>query len=132
MNAMRAAAAKGGLDLTGLQVERCSTDRTWGDRDGLVFFGAAPEVNERAAKFFEVWAHKNLRRLGAVGGYETQESIHFEGAFYFVAFDNGARGWHRGEDKSGLKVGDKPYSYLTKTEARAGFATSFVYYPCAD
>lgn len=139
--ALESAMQKAGVSSEGLRFERCDTDRTWGDRCGLVFFGAAPDVCERAAKFFEAWAHKNLRKLGVVGGYTSQESINFEGAFYFSAYDNGAKGWHRVRKDTVMPVagvvqhiavaGLTPFD-LACTEVRQGFATSYVYYPCAD
>lgn len=133
--ALEGAAAKAGISLEGLEFDACTTDQTWGDRCGLVFYGAAPEVNERAAKFFEAWARKNLRKLGAVGGYETQESIGFAGEMYFTAYSNGAHGWYKMRKDTKLPAeGEKPYANLdlTCTKVRQGFATSYVYYPCAD
>ena len=132
--ALRSAAAKCGQSLDGLRWERCTIDQTWGDRCGLVFFGSSAKVNERAAKFFEAWADKNLRKLGAVGGYETQESIRFAGLFHFSEYSNGAKGWHRGP------MGEAPAPrtlpgcgdfILERTKAHEGYATSYVYYPCA-
>lgn len=123
--ALAAAAAKAGVSLEGLEWERCDTDRTWGDRVGLVFFGC--EGAERAAKFFEKWAGKNLRKMKVVGGYEQQESIGFEGPFRYLEFANGARGWYRGTVEGYEAPGR---TELVKT--KQGFATSFVYYPCAD
>lgn len=144
--ALKVSADKAGISLDGLRFERCTTDATWGDRTGLVFFGASPVVNERAARFFETWASKNLRKLGAVGGYQSQESIRYEGAFHFSRYDNGANGWHRGPTisyegfvkASGEESGrdaNGAFRYAAQArpvETREGFATSFVYYPCAD
>jgi len=132
-----ASAKKAGMSLDGLKWERCTTDATWGDRCGLVFFGASPEINKRAAKFFEAWAALNLRKAGIVGDYNAQESIRFEGLFHYLAYNNGARGWYRGADLESLKVGDVKYTLsngfdLALTEKRDGFATSYVYYPCGD
>jgi hypothetical protein len=123
--ALYAAATKAGVGgLEDLEWEGVTTDATWGDRCGLVFFGATPEVNERAAMFFVAWAGKNLRKLGIVGGYQTQESISFAGEFTFTRFANGAKGWHRTRGE---------YTGSTELlETFKGFATSYVYYPCAD
>lgn len=109
-----------------LKWDRCAIDRTWGDKDGLVFYGSTPEMNERAAKFFETWAGRNLRKMNVVGGYDRQEAIAYVGEFQFTRFENGAQGWHR-------KRGAGEPAYSTKLlETREGYATSFVYYPCAD
>lgn len=136
-NALHAAAMKAGSDLTGLQWESCDTDRTWGDRCGLVFFGASPEVNERAARFFETWASRNLRKLGVVGGYNAQESVGFVGELVFTRYANGASGWHRYTGRETLDFEaltvTTDYGYTSHpVEMRRGVATSYVYYPCAD
>ena len=123
--ALRTAARGAQHDLAGLAWETCTTDATWGDRVGLVFWGASPETCERAARYFEAWASRHMRE------YETQESIRFEGLRYYTAFDNGARGWHRepGEHPAGRPI---PCTSVRCTETRVGFATSYAYYPCAD
>lgn len=137
MATIRAKAALCGADVTGLQMDTVTTDATWGDRIGLVFHGASDEVCERAARFFEGWASKNLRTLGVVGGYQSQESIGYVGVMIFTRWDNGAKGWHR-DDRCGVtydveagtvtqfKVANRP------VEMKRGWATSYVYYPCAD
>jgi len=137
MATIRAKAALCGADVTGLQMDTVTTDATWGDRIGLVFYGASDEVCERAARFFEGWASKNLRALGVVGGYQAQSSIGYEGVMIFTRWDNGTKGWHRA-DRGGVtydveagtvtqfKVANRP------VEMKRGWATSFVYYPCAD
>jgi hypothetical protein len=122
------AARKAGIDLTGLKFEQCTTDRTWGDRVGQVFYGASPEVNERAARFFLEWIQKQPH----VGNYEAQRSRSYQGAMYYRKFSNGAGGW----DKSPLK----PYAEYTLpsgfvmsvVEERTGVAVNTTYFPCAD
>lgn len=134
--ALATAAKQCGCDITGLRFERCTTDQTWGDRCGLVFFGASDAVNERAARFFEKWAQLNLRRLGVVGvNYGAQASISYEGEFYFACYDNGAQGWHRDRDIVDFEkmTVTTSYGYVSHpVELRRGFATSYVYYPGAD
>ena len=141
---LRKSAAKAGVSLEGLKYERATLDQTWGDKCGFVFYGASPEVNERAAKFFEAWARKNLRKLNAVGGYNTQESIGFIGVYYFARYSNGAEGWHRfSPSKPEIPVAGSvqtiascgpslPAWELRCEEVRLGYATSYVYYPGAD
>jgi hypothetical protein len=137
MATIRAKAALCGADVTGLQMDTVTTDATWGDRIGLVFHGASDEVCERAARFFEAWASKNLRALGVVGGYQAQSSIGYVGAMIFTRYQNGAKNWSR-DDRCGVTydveagtvtqygVTDRP------VEMKRGWATSYVYYPCAD
>jgi hypothetical protein len=137
---LKAAMAKAGVGFEGLKWDGCTTDQTWGDRCGLVFYGGTPEVNERAARYFERWANKHLRKLGGVGGYESQESISYFGPMTYVRFSNKAEGWHKGtNEQRGYKVGhvevygkgESTFEIRTE-EVREGFATSYVYYPCAD
>lgn len=131
-------AAACGCDVSGLTIEIMTTDNTWGDRTGLVFSGASDEVCERAARFFEAWAGKHLRRMGVVGGYNAQESIGYVGKAYFSRYANGAKGWYI--DGSGGNTVDPVAMTVTTyygrvshpVEVRTGFATSFIYYPCAD
>lgn len=136
------AAEKAGMNVEGLKFEACTTEATWGDRCGLVFFGAAPEVNERAAKWFEKWAAKNL----TWSSYEAQRSVGFAGEFRFTRWANGAKGWHKVWPPEAFKfeyekrvpvVGEGDWlcdgTFHNKCEEiRLGFATSYVYYPCAD
>lgn len=134
--AIERAAAKCGSDISNLKWEDCSTDRTWGDRCGLVFFGAADDVNERAAKYFEKWAHKHLRAMGVVGSYNAQASISYAGEMYYSKCENGAGGWYpEGTDKVDLAAKTITTNYGSVSHAiemRLGFATSYVYFPCAE
>lgn len=132
--ALKKAAAKCGANIEGLKWEHCTTDNTWGDRVGLVYYGAAPEVCERAAKYAEAWMAKNLRKLGVVGGYDAQESIGYVGVYHYTAWSNKACAWSKGPLKSEDVIGHKPYKDLDLvcTEVRTGHATSYVYYPGAD
>lgn len=136
--ALEQAAAKAGFKAP--RFEDCTTDATWGDRCGLVFWGEAPEVCERAARYFESWARKHLRAMNVIGGYNQQESIGVEGQFYFARYANGAKGWYRIRKDTKIpvegtgqtyNVGGEPYTN-TVEEVRLGYATSYVYYPCAD
>lgn len=134
--ALARAAKQCGCDITSLRFERCTTDATWGDRCGLVFYGASDAVNERAARFFEKWAAENLRKLGVVGvNYGAQASISYEGEFYFCRYENGAQGWHRDRDTVDFEkmTVTTSYGYVSHPiELRRGFATSYVYYPGAE
>lgn len=121
-NSLTAKAKASGCELGELAFETCTTDNTWGDRVGLVFFGAPAEVQERAARYFEKWADANMNW----GGYESQRSVRYEGEFHFARFDNGANGWYRGA------LDDETAAKKTLVESRVGHATSYVYYPCAD
>ncbi len=127
--ALRAAAAKAHIALEGLKWEQCTTDRTWGDRCGLVFYGASAEVNKRAAEFFHAWMAKQPRR----SSYDAQSSLSVEGLMHFVRYSNGAQGWHRGA----VTPAPAPYKIgadfiLERVEAFEGFAVNTTYYPCAD
>jgi hypothetical protein len=119
-----------GTDLTGLQIEGCSIERTWGDLVGYVFWGAAPEVNERCAAYFTRWMGKNDPRKG---GYGAQRSLGDRGVYYFARYDNGAKGWYRGALPADSKVGEAKYDGgPVLEETREGFAASTTYYPCAE
>lgn len=123
-------AAKAGVDISQLRIEGCTTDRTWGDRCGLVFYGASAEVNERAARCFLAWAQKQPRN----SSYESQNSLSWQGPMNFLRFNNGAQGWHTGPAKS--KPAPMPLTgcdfVLECVEQREGFAVNTTYYPCAD
>lgn len=122
--ALAVAASKAGVSLEGLQIEGCTIDNTWGDKVGLAFFGAAPEVNARAARFFEAWARKHLRAMGVVGGYGCQESINYVGPMFRATYPNGAGGWYRESYRE--RMGGEGATVVD------GVAVSYVYYPCAD
>lgn len=113
-------AAREGVDVSTLQVEGVTADRTWGDKVGFVFFGCTDEVNERVAACFERFAVKHTTS----GSYEAQRSIGICGPRYFREYANGAKGWGRDE---------KP-EFCTSTPVRAhkGYSVSTTYYPCAD
>lgn len=135
--ALTAAAAKAGTSLEGLEFEQCSTDRTWGDRCGMVFFGAPAQVCERAARFFVQWMHRWGRELDIVGGYNRQASIGYEGEMVFTRWSNGAKDWFRlraGEELPVVGTEHKHSEQFTNRleEVRTGVAASYVYYPCAE
>ena len=135
-SALIRAARVAGFDVATVEWTYCTTDNTWGDRCGLVFFGASDEINERCAKYFEQWASANLRKAGVVGGYNAQESISFAGAMVFTRYDNGVNGWHVPRfckyDFDALTV-TTDYGFVSQAiEMKKGFATSYVYYPGAD
>lgn len=122
------AARKAKMDLTGLKYETCTTDSTWGDRVGQVFYGASPEINERAARFFLAWIQKQPH----TPNYDCQVSRSYQGAMHYRKFTNGAGAWHTGEPK--------PYTPMTLSngfvvdvvEERTGVAVNTNYHPCAD
>ena len=135
-SALIRAAQTAGFDLTPVEWTYCTTDNTWGDRCGLVFFGGSDEINERCAKYFKNWASANLRAAGVVGGYNAQESISFAGEMIFTKYDNGVEGWHvpcrNKYDFEALTV-TTDYGFVSQAvEMKRGFATSYVYYPGAD
>lgn len=135
-SALVRAAREANIDISSVSWERCTTDSTWGDRCGFVFFGASDEINERCAKYFEIWASKNLRNAGVVGGYESQESISFFGQMVFTRYNNGVNGWHAPRFKTynfDAMTVTTDYGYVSRPiEMKKGYATSYVYYPCAD
>lgn len=65
--AIEAAAAKIGCDVSGLRMEPCVLDRTWGDKCGLLFSGPCAE---RAAAFFARWIPTHFRST-----YQAQASF---------------------------------------------------------
>lgn len=123
--ALAKAAAKAGESLEGLAWEGCSLERTWGDLDGLVFFGGSEELSERAARFFQAWASRNLREMKVVGGYGAQAAIRYAGPMTFRRFENGARAWGKGE-------GGTTSGTVAVVETKKGHATAYVYYPCSE
>jgi hypothetical protein len=125
------AAAKAGVSLDGLEITGCTTDRTWGDRVGVVFYGAAPEVNERAARFFLAYAQRAPRK----SSYDSQSSLSYQGVMHFVRYSNNAQGWYTGA----LPVAPAPYKsdlcgdfVFERVEGYEGVAVNTTYYPCAD
>lgn len=136
-SALTRAAKAAGVDVSSVNWECCTTDNTWGDQCGLVFFGADnDETNERCARWFEKWAHQNLRKAGVVGEYDSQESISFVGEMFFTRYANGTDGWHRPlfnkYDLNAMTVTSDFGRVIHPLEMRKGYATSYVYYPCAD
>ena len=122
--ALAAAAEKAGMDLAELKMNRFNVDRTWGDQVGMGFYGAAPEVNKRAAAHFAAWVNKHVacqfRTYDAqyhVG--ETLEMTHYE-------YTNGCTGWTRKPED--LHEGE--YAQLVGTTP--GTVVPFVYYPGMD
>jgi len=75
LEALKNAAAKAGFDARNVKVEACTTDNTWGDRCGYVFFGGSDEVNERAAHWFLAWYSK----CAPQSSYNAQRSISYFG-----------------------------------------------------
>lgn len=128
--ALASAAAKAGIDISALKSAGCTTDSTWGDRCGIVFYGASIEVCERAAQFFLAYAQKQPRN----SSYESQSSLGYQGRMHFVRYSNNAQGWYRGE----LPAAPAPYNIgtdgfvLERVEGYEGVAVNTTYYPCAD
>jgi hypothetical protein len=118
MTALSKAAAKAGVDVTGLRVEAACLDRTWGDLDGFVFYGADMGTCERAAQWFLRWY-----KPGA-SSYEAQTAVRPKGVYTFRRYANGAKGWCAGNGA------DSPF--VACVERRVGVAVSTHYYPCAE
>ena len=125
--ALSGAAARCGSDITGLDFEMTTLDSCWGDLVGLVFWGAADDVNQRAAAFGEKWLRKHGREFGLFGRYEAQGNVGLCGVRYYTRYDNGANGWYT--TPPAPRVADKMPALV---ETRMGHSVSFVYYPCAD
>ena len=121
--ALRQAAAQCRSDISELRWERLDIDRTWGDRVALGFYGASPEVCERAARFFHSWASKHLPALRS---YEAQYSVDEVREMTRYGYDNGAKGWT--SDASKLPT----YSCTTLEYTQTGYAVPFVYCPGAE
>ena len=73
--ALAASAKKARVSLDGLKWDDHLYLDAWGDRTGLVFYGASSDVNARAAKFFEAWSVKN--KLGS--GYPATREVTHKG-----------------------------------------------------
>lgn len=122
---LKAAAAKAGCDLSGLLIESCTMDQTWGDRIGLFFSG---QHAERAAKWFAGWL---LRNRGD-GSYEAQRSVGGVEAWTRLVYKaNGATSHCRGEAKAPDYDRD-PAAWLAGFELTPGFSVSHTYHPCAE
>ncbi len=126
--AMKASAARAGVSIEGLEWDGCEVDRTWGDRVGYVFYGAAPEVCVRAAKHYEAWIAKH----GPKGSYGAQRSVGYVGEMTYLRFSNGAKGWYRGRVEPTAPYAMEDGFVVEAVETRTGYATSDTYYPCAD
>ncbi len=124
------AATKAGVSLDGLQVMGCTTDRTWGDRVGLVFYGAAADVCERAARFYLAYAQKQPRK----SSYDAQASLSYQGIMHFVRYSNGAQGWYTGAlpPAPACPADVNDGFILERVECYEGYAVNTTYYPCAD
>jgi hypothetical protein len=127
--ALARAAAKAGVSLEGLQSTAVCTDRTWGDRCGVVFYGASPEVNERAARFFLAYAGKQPRK----SSYEAQSSLSYHGGMVFTRWSNGAQGWHSGAlaPAPAPRTAENGFVH-ERLEGYEGVAVNTTYYPCSD
>lgn len=130
------AAAKGcGCDLTGLRFESFASDRTWGDRMALAFFGAAEDVCRRAADFFVTWGARHLQPLSSVGAQVwVSANVRPDGAvrtYTFRKFANGASGWSEDGDTTVIRATYEGAPALVE-EVHAPIAVDYVYFPCAD
>jgi len=131
MDHLRAAIARAaiskGWDITALEFEGASLDRTWGDKHGIVFWGGSPEVNQGAAALAEQWFRDHGATFKLFGGYDAQQSVGLCGLRYYARFSNGASGWYRDPVKP--RSEDQTPALV---ETREGVSVSYVYYPCAD
>jgi hypothetical protein len=116
-------AAREGVDVSALQIEEVTTDRTWGDKVGFVFFGCTDEVNERVAACFERFAAKHMTS----GSYEAQRSIGLQGPRFFHEYSNGVKSWSTNGEVSTCS----PNITLVRPIVK-GYSVSTTYYPCAD
>ncbi|MES2384510.1 MAG: hypothetical protein V4593_08170 [Pseudomonadota bacterium] len=130
-SALSRAAEIAGVSLEGLLSAQCTTDRTWGDRCGVVFYGATMAVCERAARFFLAYAQRQPRR----SSYDAQSSLGYHGVMHFVRYSNGAQGWYTGA----LPPAPAPTTIqgcgdfvFERVEGYEGVAVNTTYYPCAD
>lgn len=144
---LAAAAAKCGCDVSALKMADTLTDRTWGDRYALVFYGADDATCHRAAEFFVKWGSRNLNPLRS---YDSQVHVamHTNGrnepiAMEFMRFDNGAEGWHAaGAVAAREALPEEPETEIVPgvmwrrpklvETRRAPFAVNYLYIPCAD
>jgi hypothetical protein len=119
--ALEETAAEAGFDVAGLGFDHAVLDNTWGDRCGLVFYGASDAAVRWAAATAKDWisAHGDAHKIFAGS---AQRSLSIEGERHFARYSNGVSGWYR-----------KPAAASpTLSETRTGFAVSFVYYPGSD
>lgn len=94
--------------------ETYSEPTSYGHKHGLVFYGASPEICERAARYFHKWAGKNVYKLKMIASAEALVS--YLGAVTFTLYERNVRGKH---------------IFLTAKET-AGHATSYVYISSGD
>lgn len=118
-------AAIAGVDISGLTVEYCTLDHTWGAHVGLFFSGAHAE---RAARCFQKWA-KRLPR-----SYDAQTSVgEIEPMTRSVYRANGVVNHTRGEFKApDYYPAEQHADYIAGFELTAGVAVGYVYFPCAE
>lgn len=131
------AAKQKGIDASIIQWQPATMERTWGDRVGYVFF-VDTDVSESRAAFLACWAAKTFERWypdhAPEGSYGAQRSIGFCGRFHYVEFNNGAKGWYRGqitpfEPRPPMEDGWR----LERIKAIPhGWGVATTYYPCAD
>lgn len=110
--AIKAAAAKAGVDISGLKWDTATIDDNWGRDVGLVFSGS--EFAERAARFFAVWAQKHLYPIGS---YKEQFRGDYHGEMRLTKTPSGTK-WMC------------PRHLKDPGKYAIGYATSYVYYPC--
>lgn len=126
--ALSRAAKKAGINVEHIKSEHVCTDRTWGDRCGVVFYGGSPELNERVARFFLAWLGKHA----GTGSYDAQRSVSYQGRMYFTRFTNGVAGWYAGAlPDYAPRTLDNGF-VLRRLEGYEGVAVNTTYYPCAD
>lgn len=124
--AIAEAAKEAGHNVSAMECQPITVDNTWGDRVGLVFFGASEDANKWAASFAEDWIARNGERLNIFGGYERQRSVGTHGPRYKCTYDDGTTGeWSR-DNVAPSYSSYKVVSYVT------GYTVSHTYYPCAD
>lgn len=99
-------AAASGCDISDLKIEYVTLERTWGDKDGMVFIG---QNAERCAKFAAAWLAKNGNH-----NYDGQNCASYLGVMT-VGIGSGKPEWS-----------SNPYRQVT------GHTISTFYYPCAD
>ena len=113
LKALSCAAAKVGVDVSGVRIANVLIDQTWGSRYGLCFYGASEDVCKRAASFYVAWCEKHE---------QLNPELAMRGKLHFARWASGVSGWYQ-----------KPVEATPDlVESSVGYAVSTFYVPDSD
>ena len=125
--ALESACRAQNVDISGLVIQECTMDRTWGDLCGLFFAG---EHAERAANWFRGWLGRNPPKRT----YQAQYSIGDVQAWHLVKDRKNPALYSSGKGHE-MRVESyitNPEEYRAQFDVTAGYAVAYVYYPCNE